>query len=563
VSPDPATGQTATRDHAAGADRGDPLVSVRNLRTYYDERTLLSRSPPVKAVDGVSLDLFEGETLGLVGESGCGKTTFGRTLVGLEDATSGTVEVEGRDVTDGGDADWQRRVGMVFQDPDESLNDRQTVGQIVREPLEAHGWPRFSVAVEGVPEATVSGSGPVVGGRVERGGGATADAGSPAGESDAASVTGDPEDGPDLTVDLAGGACEVSVRERLPLTADEVAVSVDRGERPTVSVRVEKSVAELRRDRAEELLARVGLSEEHVRRYPHQFSGGQRQRVGIARALALEPDFLVLDEPVSALDVSVQARIINLLEEIQDDLGLTYLFIAHDLSVVRHIADRVAVMYLGNVVELGATESVFADPSHPYTLSLLSAIPGSGSPWDGERVTLRGTPPSPRDPPSGCPFATRCPAKIRSDEFDLPEPTWRALDELRVVFRTRARSEDSVVERARALAGVPVDAEAIDDAVADLFGDDDLPPAARSVVDEAVDLATAGEDRAAADRLREAFGSRCDAEAPEAYATGDGERESRCLRSEDGYRGVAATVADRERGSADGAVDRPDGGERD
>jgi len=537
-----ATGAGTGRDVVATdretSTRGDRLVSVRDLRTYYDERTLLSRSPPVKAVDGVSFDLFEGETLGLVGESGCGKTTLGRTLVGLEDATDGTVEVEGRDVTDGGDAEWQRRVGMVFQDPDESLNDRQTVGQIVREPLEAHGWPRLSVAVEGVPEATVSGSGPVVGGRVAAGGDARADA---------PSATGDADDGPDVTVSLGRGTHEVSVRERLPLTADEVTVSVDRGERPTVSVQVDKSVAELRRDRAEELLARVGLSEEHVRRYPHQFSGGQRQRVGIARALALEPDFLVLDEPVSALDVSVQARIINLLEEIQADLGLTYLFIAHDLSVVRHIADRVAVMYLGNVVELGATEAVFADPSHPYTLSLLSAIPGSGSPWDGERVTLRGTPPSPRDPPSGCPFATRCPAKIRSDEFDLPEATWRALDELRVVFRTRARSEDSLVEAAKALVGLPVDAEAIDDAVGDLFGDRELPSAARAVVDEAVDLAKGGDDRAAADRLREAFGSRCDAEAPEAYATGDGERESRCLRCEDGYRGVAETVADRER----------------
>jgi len=155
-----ATGAGTGRDVVATdretSTRGDRLVSVRDLRTYYDERTLLSRSPPVKAVDGVSFDLFEGETLGLVGESGCGKTTLGRTLVGLEDATDGTVEVEGRDVTDGGDAEWQRRVGMVFQDPDESLNDRQTVGQIVREPLEAHGWPRLSVAVEGVPEAECS-----------------------------------------------------------------------------------------------------------------------------------------------------------------------------------------------------------------------------------------------------------------------------------------------------------------------------------------------------------------------------------------------------------------------
>ena len=528
---DPATEAVAGHGDTASAERGEPLLSVRNLRTYYDERSILSRSPPVKAVDGVSLDVYEGETVGLVGESGCGKTTLGRTLLGLETPTDGTITAEGVDVTDlDGRAarEWQQRVGMVFQDPQESLNDRQTVGQIVREPLEAHDWPTLTVAVRGADEATVSGNGPVE-------------------DRTAGDSASDPE-GVDVTVTLRGTGHEVSVRERLPLDASDVTVSVDRGSRPTVSVGVEKTVDELRRDRAEALITRVGLNEEHVRRYPHQFSGGQRQRVGIARALALEPDFLVLDEPVSALDVSVQARIINLLEELQSAFGLTYLFIAHDLSVVRHIADRVAVMYLGNVVELGPTSSVFQNPTHPYTLSLLSAIPGSGSPWKGERVMLRGTPPSPRDPPDGCAFATRCPAKIRSAEFDLPEATWRALDELRVVFRTRARSDDSVIDRARSLAGLPVDAEAIDDAVDGLLGDRSLPSGAQAAVDEAVDRGKAGDDRGAAERLRETFGSRCDAEEPGTYATGDG--ENRCFRSEDDYRGVAETIA--ARGHGDG-----------
>ncbi|MEF8851410.1 MAG: ABC transporter ATP-binding protein [Haloarculaceae archaeon] len=497
-------------------------MSVRDLRTYYDERTLLSRDPPVRAVDGVSFDVYDGETLGLVGESGCGKTTLGRTLVGLESATDGTVEAAGRDVTAlGGSAqrEWQRRVGMVFQDPEESLNDRQTVGESVREPLDAHDWPFLPVAVEGL-DATVSGA--------------------------AVTAAGADDRRVDITVRVDAGGHEVSVREKLPLAPDDVSVTVDR-EAGTVSIAVGKSKAEIRRDRVFDLLERVGLNEEHYYRYPHQFSGGQRQRVGIARALALEPEFLVLDEPVSALDVSVQARIINLLEGIQDELGLTYLFIAHDLAVVRHIADRVAVMYLGNIVELGPAESVYTDPAHPYTLSLLSAIPGSGSPWSGDRVRLRGAPPSPRDPPQGCPFATRCPAKIRPDDPDLDEATWRALDELRVVFRTRSRAEFSTLSSLKRLVGAEVDPESVEEAVEDLLGGHELPPGVRDDVDEAVDLATHGEDAEAADLLREAFGSRCDREYPERYDRGEG-WDSRCLRHESAYRDAAETVEARERG---------------
>jgi peptide/nickel transport system ATP-binding protein len=411
---------------------------------------------------------------------------------------------------------------MVFQDPNESLNDRMTIGEIIQEPLEAHDWPTFSVAVEGA-DATITGS------RV-----------TPA-ESDAT---------PAITVRLAGGDHSVSVRETLPLYDDEVHVVVDRsGATPVVDVSVSVAKAELRGERAFELLDRVGLSEEHFYRYPHQFSGGQRQRVGIARALALEPEFLVLDEPVSALDVSVQARIINLLEDIQSDLGLTYLFIAHDLSVVRHIADRVAVMYLGNLVEFGPTESVYQDPSHPYTISLLSAIPGSGSPWKGERVTLRGMPPSPRDPPSGCPFSTRCPAKIRPDEWDLSEPAWRALDELRSVFRERTRQETTVIERLTNRLGIGADST-LEETVDELLADHDLPADAQSVVDDAVEHAQAGDDEAAVDRLREAFGSVCDREAPETYDHGGG-WGSQCLRHEPDYEDVQTTMAKREQSAGD------------
>jgi len=439
---DPPTERSDDADEAT-----DAFVSVRNLKTHYDDSPLLSSDPPVKAVDGVSFDVRAGETLGLVGESGCGKTTLGRTILGLETPSAGTVRARGEDVTEltGEERrEWVRETGMVFQDPEESLNERMTVGEIVREPLDAHDWK----------------------------------------------------------------------------TPDE------------------------RERRVERLLDRVGLNEEHFYRYPHQFSGGQRQRVGIARALALEPEFLVLDEPVSALDVSVQARIINLLGDLQEELGLSYLFIAHDLSVVRHIADRVAVMYLGNVVELGPTEEVFTEPRHPYTVSLLSAIPGSASPWTGDRVTLRGTPPSPRDPPSGCSFTTRCPAKIRPDEWDLDERAWRALDALRIVFRTRAREDRSLAERLARLLGREPGGDAVAEAVDDHIGDAQLPDDARAVVDEAVDLARSGRNRAAAERLEAAFGSRCDAEVPTAH--GRGRRESRCHREEDQYESARRTIGKRQ-----------------
>jgi len=454
---------TSNDDAEVDGDGAEAIVEVRELRKYYDDDGFLG-DDPVKAVDGVSFDIRRGETLGLVGESGCGKTTLGRTVLGLEDATAGEVVSDGRNVArlSGKQLrEWQRDAQMVFQDPEASLNDRMTVGEIVREPLDAHDWE----------------------------------------------------------------------------TASE------------------------RRQRVFELLDLVGLNEEHYYRYPHQFSGGQRQRVGIARALALEPEFIVLDEPVSALDVSVQARVINLLEDLQEDLGLTYLFIAHDLSVVRHIADRVAVMYLGDIVELGDTEAVYTDPAHPYTRSLLSAIPGSHTGTDRDRVTLRGTPPSPRDPPSGCRFATRCPAKVRPEEFDhLSGTGWERLDALHTVFRERANAETGLTEQVKRRLGLAADADDIDEVVADLFGwrpedgataegvgpDEPLLSGdARAAVEEAVDAARRGNDEDATAILTETFGSVCDERRPDRHAVDDAGRISACVRHDEDYESPGSVMTRR------------------
>jgi len=418
----------------------DPLVAVDGLRTYYEESGLLP-SPPVKAVDGVSFEVRRGETLGLVGESGCGKTTLGRTLVRLERATGGTVSFDGTDITELSGAElraWRQRVSIVFQNPHSSLNERLTVGEIVREPLDIHDWKTDS----------------------ERG------------------------------------------------------------------------------DRVRSLLDRVGLRREHYYRYPHQFSGGQRQRVAIARALAAEPEFVVLDEPVSALDVSVQAKILNLLADLQDDLGLTYLFIAHDLSVVRHISDRVAVMYLGNVAEIGPTERVFESPQHPYTHALLSAIPGDDGEGSNERITLRGTPPSPVDPPAGCPFADRCPMKIRPSGWaDVDPEAWDAIAAFGEVIHGRETGFEARVRGVKRRLNLAVERETAS-AVADrVLEENDAPAGVAEELSTIADLFDAGGRDAAADRFDEAFGSVCDDADPDPtdHAV---DHQSRCHRHDDAYDGV-------------------------
>ncbi len=310
----------------------DALVTVRNLSKHFPVTSGLifqRKVGLVRAVDGISFDIQRGETLGLVGESGCGKTTAGRTLLGLYRPTAGEVVIDGLDLAHARGAEMmalRQKAQIIFQDPYASLNPRWTVNSIVGEPLRVHRL---------LPDAKT------------------------------------------------------------------------------------------RTERVRELLALVGLSPSHLNRFPHEFSGGQRQRIGIARALASNPSFIVCDEPISALDVSIQAQVVNLLENLQDQFGLTYLFIAHDLSMVRHICDRVAVMYLGAIIELAGRDALYESPLHPYTQALLSAvpIPDPRKERQRKRQVLRGEIPSPLNPPSGCRFHPRCP--IARAHCAETAPAWR------------------------------------------------------------------------------------------------------------------------------------------
>jgi oligopeptide transport system ATP-binding protein len=333
----------------------DDLVTVKNLVKHYPIRKgVVPRTVGlVRAVDDISFSIARGHTLGLVGESGCGKTTAGRTILRLIEPTSGQVTFDGRDIFSLGAREMRRlrrQMQIIFQDPYGSLNPRMTIGAMLEEPILVHGIHSI-----------------------------------------------EPGDGADLETD--GDA--ISPRESLSLRFN---LSRRREARETVA----------------ELLRLVGLPAESAGRYPHEFSGGQRQRIGIARALALRPKFIVCDEAVSALDVSIQAQILNLLKELQQQFNLTYLFIAHDLAVVKHISDRIAVMYLGEIVEEAETEELFAHPLHPYTQALLTSIPVPIPRAKRERVRVVGDAPTPISPPPGCRFHTRCPVAIPECKSDKP-----------------------------------------------------------------------------------------------------------------------------------------------
>ena len=301
------------------------LVEVKNLKEYFNISTGVFSSKPLKAVDDVSFSIRKGETLGLVGESGCGKTTVGRTILHLYKPTAGEVIFDGKPIKTKRDImEYRKRSAMVFQDPYSSLNPRMTVSDIIAEPLDVH--------------------------------------------------------------------------------------------------KMYKNKKE-RQEKILDLMAKVGLNSEHANRYAHEFSGGQRQRIGIARSLAMGPEFVVCDEPVSALDVSIQAQVINMFDELQEQMNLTYLFIAHDLLVVRHISDRIAVMYLGRMVELADSKEIYDRPLHPYTKSLMSAVPVPDPKIarENKRIILSGDIPSPLNAPSGCPFRTRCPHATDACAESMPE----------------------------------------------------------------------------------------------------------------------------------------------
>jgi peptide/nickel transport system ATP-binding protein len=427
---------------AASHAVGESLVEVDGMKKHFPQvegffdKFLPSEPQSVKAVDGVNFEVHESETLGLVGESGCGKSTAGRALLYLDPPTDGRVVFSGTDLSnlDAGELrELQEKMQMIFQDPQSSLDPRRTVAQTIAEPLKIHDLPE--------PEP----------------------------------------DGDDR-----------SARER-------------------------------QRERVDELIDAVGLDQGQKDRYPHELSGGQQQRVGIARALAVDPDFIVCDEPVSSLDVSVQAKILNLMEDLQTEFGLTYLFIAHNLSVVRHITDRIAVMYLGKIVEVTETDELFADPKHPYTRALLSAIPEPDPQEDtSDRVILGGDVPSPINPPSGCNFRTRCPKVIPPDGMEIDQERYREV----MSYRERVEKQDIDLEAARAQAAeepIPEPQAAADggqgdgafkSVMWDKFFDSRVEGHQGEIITESFALLAEGEWNEAAALLSEHFESVCERREP-------------------------------------------------
>ncbi|EMA51391.1 dipeptide/oligopeptide/nickel ABC transporter ATP-binding protein [Halococcus morrhuae DSM 1307] len=431
----------------------DTLLSVHDLTKHYPitEGLLAREVGRVRAVDGISFDIRRGETLGLVGESGCGKSTAARSLLRLEPPTDGEIRFDGEIVgnqTDDERKRFRRRTGIIFQDPTSSFDPRLSIGESVAEPLALHG-----------------------------------------------------------------------LRDH------------DR-----------------RRSLVETMLAEVGLSADDYDRYPHELSGGQKQRVALARALVSNPELLVADEPVSALDVSVEAEILALIERLQTTFGLSILLISHDMSVVRDVCDRVAVMYLGEIVERGPTEAVFADPQHPYTRALLASMTTPDPTRRGERAELSGTVPDPADPPPGCRFHTRCPAVIQPPDYDFDQQVWRGILDLRIALRNRTLD----TERLRTRLVTEGDAEHADEisgaelrtairAAHDI--PDELHDAnAEQVLSAALAEIVAGELATAEERLNESFATICCREQPALEETEAGHRAACHLHDVGGESSTAESV---------------------
>jgi len=432
----------------------EPILSVRELTKHYPlKRGLFNRTVgTVKAVDGISFDLYPGETLGLVGESGCGKSTAATSILGLEAPTDGEVIFNGGDRasnthnSDGTQPNdvtkfdkqelkrFRRDAQMIFQDPSSSFNPRMKIGSSIAELLLVHGM-------------------------------------------------------------------------------------TDRTRRRAI---------------VEDLLERVNLSASDYDRYPHEFSGGEKQRIALARALVLNPELIVADEPVSALDVSVQAELLSLIDDLQAEYDLSVLFISHDMSVIRTICDRVAVMYLGEIVEIGATEDVFTDPQHPYTEALLSSIPTPDPRDSSDGIELTGTVPSPSNPPSGCRFHTRCHRVVQPDHIDIDQDVWQRL----LIFRKQVERDEVDVAAIRENLHADGESEpAAEDVKAQIRVEFDLPsdPAdstVRRTLRDAIDALVAGEQESAATQLAETFTTPCEQSTPEYTDHGDGHR-SACIRHRD------------------------------
>jgi peptide/nickel transport system ATP-binding protein len=414
------------------------ILEVKDLKKYFTlEEGILDRllgsKGKVHAVDGANLTVNEGETVAIVGESGCGKTTLGQTIMKLQPPTDGKIVFKGDDITDLSDSQmrpYREDMQMIFQDPSASLNPRQTIGKILRTPMKVHG------------------------------------------------IGNSKKD---------------------------------------------------RSQRAGQLLERVGLKRDHLDRHPNQFSGGQQQRIGLARALTVEPDLIVADEPVSALDVSVQAQILNRLKDLQDEFGLSIIFIAHDLSVVRHIADQVAVMYLGEIVERTQAEEIFENPQHPYTKSLLSSVPRIDPTARTDRILLRGTVPSPIDPPDGCRFHTRCPVIIPPDDWAGSQEAFRQAFTFRTRVEEREMNPEAVRERLES-DGRANDTEAVADYLLEInlsVPVDDLPRDVSNELRKVARFVAEGRNDAAIERLRDILPSPCSSEKPRAV---DEEHAATCHR---------------------------------